>query len=87
MRKAKNNDSIEKENEIIKALEALGFVHVEDHGYTDHYDDAERILFFHPGIKKGLEVCISPPDDQQVFDEYYMQEVDEKFGTKILRKG
>jgi hypothetical protein len=73
--------------EIIEALEAIGFVQVEDNGYASHdVPGAEQILFYNPESKEGLSIWKAPPDTQEVFDEYYMQEVDDKFGTEILKR-
>lgn len=84
MRHAKHKHLEKNEKEIVEALKAIGFIQVKDNGWTDHVDEAERILFYHPEIKKGLDIWLSDPGDQQVFDEYYMQEVNDKFGTKII---
>lgn len=73
--------------EIVEALEALGFVQVEDNGYAAHdVPGAEQILFYNPKSKEGLQIWKATPDTQEVFDEYYMQEVDDKFGTEILKR-
>jgi hypothetical protein len=72
------------DEQIVEALKSLGYIPVKDKGYFTEGVDAQQVLFYNPKTKLGLQVWIASPGDQDVFDEYYMQEVDGQFGTNVI---
>ena len=76
----------EQADELAKALAVIGYIEVEYNGYLDHVDDADAMFLFNPTTKKGLSIWISDPDDQLIFDEYYMSDVEKQFNIEVFKK-